>query len=118
MVTQKVIEELYKAYRHRPASTDDLDIELLFTHAAILHGVSYEGDDIVIDSIPDYSPFHRIGLGRVHGIVGFERNVAIVLHSAIIFLDNDTPDVNIHLRSARRPWWKRAMRKLIPSHEH
>jgi hypothetical protein len=100
MITQKVIETLYKRYCKRPKSTDDLNIALLFEGVHPMHDVAIEDENVVVNSVEDRSPFHRIPLALIHAIVEFEEYVAIVLHSTVIFLsriDNIQP-VSIHLK--------------------
>lgn len=97
MVTKKVIESLYKTCNTRPESPDELNIAALF-EALPFHGVQIEDGDVVINSIPDESPFHRISLSRINDIIEFEDEVAIVLHSSIIFLNKADGRANVHIR--------------------
>lgn len=100
MITKKVIDTLYKRYSKRPNSADDLNIALLFESAHPVHGIVIEDERVVINSVEDNSPFHRIPLKLIHSIVEFDEAVAIILHSSIIFLsryDSDTP-VSVHLK--------------------
>lgn len=102
MISKQVIQALYKKYRKAPESPDCLDIPLLFDYAAEHHNISIdmEGavDSLVINSVDQSSPFHRIALERIHAIVPFEEWVAIVLHSAIIFLNRRSSRVSIHIQ--------------------
>lgn len=108
MITQKVIDALYKKYRRRPSSIDALDISLLFDYAAEHHNVQINPDGhLVIESIDPRSPFHSVPLANIHGITQFEDTVAIVLHSSIIFLNKADDGVNVHLRHHRPSLWQR-----------
>lgn len=98
MITKKVIESIYKQYRKKPASPYDLEIGLLFSAAMDKHCINIDGDNIMIESIGTSSPFHKIGLDRIHAIVDFDRVVAIVLPASIVFLHKDSPAVNIHIK--------------------
>ena len=103
MIDKKVIDTIYKRYKKRPSSTDELDIALLFEGVHPMHDIYIDGDEIVINSIPETSPFHAIPLSHVNAILDFEEHVAIVLHSSIIFLsktENDRP-VSIHIKPMR-----------------
>ena len=110
MITRKVIQTLYKKYRKLPESPDCLDMPLLF-ECAPYHNISIdmEGpvDSMIIGSIEPNSPFHRIPLERIHGIVAFEEWIAIVLHSSIIFLNRKSPRVSIHVRIHEHSLWDR-----------
>lgn len=102
MITTKVIESLYKTYSKRPESPDCLDIPILFDYSSH-HGINIDmegnGAALVINSIEEPSPFHRLPLKLIHGIIPFEKWVAVVLRSSIIFLDRNSPKVNIHIKT-------------------
>ena len=109
MITKKVINELYKKYRKLPKSPDELDISTLFECAADNHGIKIDGDVVVIDSIEPSSLFHRINLDRIHGIVKFEKTVAVVLHSSILFLNTDDNGVNVHIKVNPPTVWQKIL---------
>lgn len=99
MITQKVIDSIYKKYSKRPSSPDELDIMLLFEYLIDNHEVEIDDNgNLIINSLPTASPFHRIALKRVHGIVEFEHSIAIVLHSSIIFLNKRDNKSYVHIR--------------------
>lgn len=102
MITKKVIDAIYKKYKKRPASTDDLNIVLLFEAITPQHGVEIDGDEIVISSIDPMSPFHRIPLFGINAIVEFDAHVAIVMHSSIIFLNKEDNSVSVHIKQQPR----------------
>ncbi|MFG6422866.1 MAG: hypothetical protein K1V71_00470 [Paramuribaculum sp.] len=101
MITQKVIDTIYRKYKKRPASPYDLNIGLLFAPEMDCHNISIDGDNISIGSVKPDSPFHTIALERIHAILEFERHVAIVLPASIIFLQKDAPGINIHMKALR-----------------
>lgn len=98
MVTNKVIETIYKKYRKRPTSPDQLDLPVLFQESIDPHELFIDGDELIINSIDPSSPFHSIRLDRVHAILEFENVVAIVLHSSIIFLGKNDRSVHVHVK--------------------
>lgn len=101
MISQKVIDQLYRQYNKRPKSIDELNIPLLFEAVHPMHGIEFDEGELVINSVPLDSPFHRIPLMLVHEIVEFEESVAIVLHSSIIFLSRRADDENpvqVHIK--------------------
>lgn len=101
MVTKKVIDTIYKTYRRRPDSPEELDIALLFEHLPLEHAIGIDGDSLTIGSIPESSPFHSLPLGHIHGIIDFDDCVAVALHSSIVFLDKESDRTSIHIRQQR-----------------
>ncbi|MDE6101232.1 MAG: hypothetical protein K2G01_09330 [Paramuribaculum sp.] len=103
MITQKVIEQLYKTYKKPPVTADDLDIDLLFIHVLENHDIAIDDHaNLIVGSLPVGSPFHKIPLGHIHAIVEFENRIAIVLHSSILFLNKYDSRSNVHIRMPKR----------------
>lgn len=99
MITKKVIDSLYKKYRNRPDSPDELNIGLLFDYVFENHGLMIDENELVINSISPSSPFHTIPLRHIHEIVEFGDDIAIVLHSSIIFMKKEDNRVHIHVKT-------------------
>ncbi len=98
MVTKKVIQTLYRQFNRPPKSPDELNLSLIFDYALDNHGIFIDEDNLYVGSIEPASPFSTIALRRIHEIVEFEKVIAIVLPSAIVFLSKENSDVHIHLR--------------------
>lgn len=98
MISKKAIDNIYKQYSKLPESPDCLDIILLFEGIHPIHCVEIDGNDLIINSMDAGSPFHKLPLDRIYGIVDFEENVGIVLHSSIVFLGKRSGDVHVHIR--------------------
>ena len=102
MITEKVINSLYKTYKNRPESPDELDICLLFEQLIDHHDIQIDDHgNLIINSMPAGAPFHKIALSRIHAIVEFEHKIAIVLHSSIIFLNKKDDKSHIHIRQTK-----------------
>lgn len=98
MIQKKVIDSIYKKFRKRPVSPDELDIPLLFEKVPIETAIEIDGDQLVINSIESSSPFHSIPVSHIHAIIEFDEAVAIVLHSSIIFISKEDGSVHVHLK--------------------
>ena len=101
MINNKTIETIYKKYRNRPASIDELNIPLLFEAMDDENSIEIKGHDIVIKGLDSWSPFHTIDLNRVHAILDFENYIAIVMHSSIVFIGKTTGKVHVHLKDLK-----------------
>lgn len=98
MIQKKAIESIYKKYKKRPASPDELDIPLLFEQLPFEAGVEIDGSDLVLGSVENSSPFHHIPVRNIHAIVNLDEAVAIVLRASIIFISKEDGSVNVHLK--------------------
>ena len=85
MIHKKVIDAIYKKFKSRPASPDELDIPLLF-------------EKLVIGSIDQGSLLHSIPVSHIHAIIDFDEAVAVVLHSSIIFLSKEDGSAHVHVK--------------------
>ena len=107
MITKKMIKEVYKKYHKKTKSIDCLNVSLLFGDEMQAHDIEIIDDNIVINSLEPSSLFHKIALSRVHGIEEFDKSVAIVLHSSMIFLKKNAKDVAVHIKPQSISIWDR-----------
>ena len=98
MIQKKAIDSIYKKFRKRPASPDELDIPLLFEKVPVEAGIEIDGENLVLNSVDSNSPFHKIPVSHIHAILDFDEAVAIVLHSSIIFISKEDGSVSVHLK--------------------
>lgn len=109
MITGKVIKEVYKKYRKCPSTLDCIEFNLLDGSVSEVHNIQIQDNRLIIGSIDEKSPFHSLPLNKIHGIVNFEKCVAIVFHSSILFLDKKEDKVQIHLKMEKPSIWQRLM---------
>lgn len=102
MINKKVIDSLYKKFDKRPESPFDLNLSLLFDYLIENHAITVDEENLTIGSIEPESPFHSIPLRHIHAIVEFGDDIAIVLHSSIIFLSKYSPRVSIHIKDNKQ----------------
>lgn len=112
MISTKAIENIYKKYNDVPESPDCLNIVSLFEDAHPTHGIMIDGENLIIESIEPGSPFHKIPLDLICGIVDFEETVAVVLRRAIIFLGKKGNNVYIHLKEEKQSFLDKLLSSL------
>ncbi|MCM1336251.1 MAG: hypothetical protein NC187_04335 [Candidatus Amulumruptor caecigallinarius] len=112
MITKEVIDSIYKQYKSRPSSPDNLNLGLLFDYAIDNHAIFIDDGNLVIDSVNPDSPFHSIPLRHIHEILEFENSIGIVLDNSIIFLNKHDDAVHVHLRMQKPTLMDRA-RELL-----
>ena len=98
MITEDIIKELYGGFETSPACKSSLDIdhflEVLSPHYIIERGK----DTLIVKDLGDLNPFRIVLIKAINNILEFDRFVAIVLNSHIIFFDKRKKNVNIHFR--------------------
>lgn len=98
MITEQTINEIYKKFSKRPGSPDELNIPPLFEAVHPSHGIQIDEERLIINSLPKGSIFHSIPLKNINAILEFESNVAIVMHSSIIFLSKNDAGNYVHFK--------------------
>ena len=114
MITGQVIDTLYKNTRNVPTLPMTWTFLLLFDDdLSDIHGLTISPDDnLIIGSIDPLSPFHRIPMRHIHAFVVFEKWVAIVLHSSIIFLNRKEPQVTLNIKPVKRTFMSKLRDKM------
>ena len=97
MIQKKVIDTLYKKFKKRPETPDELDIPLLFEKVPGDASIEIDGDRLVFNSIESSSPFHAIPIRNIHAIVEFDE--AVVLPNSILFISKDDGAMSVHLKA-------------------
>ena len=115
MISNDVINSIYKKYSERPKSYDCLDFATLFEKAGQQHNLMVDPDteELEIGSIAPGSPFHKLPLRNIHAFVPFEHWVAIVMHSSIIFLNARKPEVMVNIKQQGTSIWDRFFRMVV-----
>lgn len=100
MITRENIKEIYRKYKNTPESVDDLNFSALFDETAIHHDIMIDPveNTITFGSIDKNSPFHTLPLNRINAILGFDEWVAVVMHSAILFLNRKNQKVVVDIK--------------------
>lgn len=98
MITSKTIEELYRKYRRQPKRLEDRNLSLLIDYALDTDAVELDGDMLVFTHLDASSPFHRIELERIHGVVDLDEAVAVVLPHSIIFINKKDYSTHAHIK--------------------
>lgn len=115
MIQKKVIDAIYKKFKRRPTSPDELDIPLLFEKLPEFALIEIDGDELVLPMVESNSPFHRIPVSNIHAIIDFDEAVAIVLHSSIVFISKDDGAVFVHIKEVGMSFLDRVRSALLGS---
>lgn len=99
MITNDTIQRLYSTYATAPELFEERGLSRLMDYAFDTEAISFDGDHIVFNTIEQDSPLHSVEIERIHGAEEIDSWLAVVLPSAIIFLDRrDLHTTRIHLK--------------------
>ncbi len=102
MIDNKVIQELYRRFKHPAKSVEGLNIPYFENLLKSNNPIKVNDEMIEIQSIEEFSPFKRFLIRRLNKIIEFERNVAFVFNNHILFLSKETDETHIHLKPDKR----------------
>lgn len=102
MINEKVIREIYRKFSKPHNDRSELRLEhyikMLKHHAIIL-----DNDEIIMSNLDEFNPFRRFLIRSINAVLEFDKMVALVFRSHIIFLSKDSDQMRIHMKPERRP---------------
>lgn len=97
-ITKDVINEIYKKCKKDPKNVEELNIPYFVDLLKDHHKIRQIDDELIIDSFDEFNPFRRFLLRSVKAILEFDREVAIVCRTHIIFLDKEDSEASVHMK--------------------
>ena len=102
MITEEVITEIYKNYNKPCKNREDLNLPYLSALLSPHHKITIDDDEVIVDSIEEFSPFKRFLIRGLFAVLEFDRNVAFVFQSHIIFFSKKDDTMSVHFRPAKK----------------
>lgn len=98
MITEEVIKGIYKNY-HKPCKDEEelnlpYYVDLLQPH----HHLTVDDDEVIVDGLEEFSPFKRFLKRGLYAILEFDKNVAFVFQSHILFFSKKDSNLSVHFR--------------------
>lgn len=103
MITQEVIKEIYKNYNKPAKSTEELNLPYIIDLLSAHHKLTMDDDEIIVESIEEFSPFKRFLIRGLFAVLEFDRNVAFVFKTHILFFSKKDNQMSVHFRPAKEP---------------
>lgn len=100
MITDSVIREIYKKFG-KPKQKQKLNpeqMEYFFSLLSDHHNLIDREDSVIINQLEEYNPFRRFLKRNLHAILEFDKEVAFVFPSHILFLSKESDNIRIHMR--------------------
>lgn len=98
MITEEVIQELFKNYRKPPKDKSELQLEHFADLLQPFHSLRIGDKEVFVDSMSEDSPFHRFLIRSINAVLDFDRNVAFVFPNHILFFSKVSDDLNVTFR--------------------
>lgn len=98
MINSETISTLYNDFATAPRLFEDRGLTRLMDYAFDTDAIDFDGDSLVFNTIEEDSPLHRVEIERIYGAREIDGYLAVVLPSAIIFLDRRDFSATINLK--------------------
>lgn len=98
MITEEVIKEIYKNYNKPCKNTEELNLPY-FAELLKHHRLNIEDkDEVLVESLDEMNPFKRFLKRGIYAVLEFDRNVAFVFESHILFFNKKDDKMSVNFR--------------------
>lgn len=98
MITDKVINEIYRRFRKPPKDIESLRLPEIMDILKKHHNISFNGKELVFEDLDEFNPFRMMLARRLLAVMEFDRFVAFVLPSHILFLSKNDNAARVRMR--------------------
>ncbi|MDE5876271.1 MAG: hypothetical protein K2H47_02040 [Muribaculaceae bacterium] len=97
MITDVVIKDIYKKF-NKPARVEDLNVDYFVALLKDHHALRVLEDEIIVDDLDEYNPFRRFLMRGINAILEFDKMVAFVFRTHILFFGKENNELRVHIK--------------------
>lgn len=97
MITDVVIKDIYKKF-NKPARVEDLNVDYFVALLKDHHALRVFEDEIIVDDLDEYNPFRRFLMRGINAILEFDKMVAFVFRTHILFFGKENNELRVHIK--------------------
>lgn len=98
MITDQVIKEIYKKYTKPCKDSAELDLEHYLELLQVNHHITSDGMEIVVEDLEESNPFRMFLKRSIYAILEFDKMIAFVFRSHILFFSKDDDQLRVHIK--------------------
>lgn len=98
MITDNSIREIYKKFSRPHKKREELQLEYFIPILSKHHAIKICGDEIILEDLEEFNPFRRFLIRSLNAVLEFDKMVAFVFRSHILFLGKDNDQMRVHMR--------------------
>lgn len=102
MITQEVIAEIYKSYNKPCKNPAELNLPYYVDLLKPYHDLQLEEDEVIVGGLDEFSPFKRFLKRGLYAVLEFDKNVAFVFQSHILFFSKVDNKLSVHFRPTEK----------------
>ena len=103
MITEEVIKEIYKNYNKPAKNREELNLPYIVDLLSPHHKIKIDDDEVIVESIEEFSPFKRFLIRALYAVLEFDRNVAFVFKTHILFFSKKDNQMSVHFAPTKQP---------------
>lgn len=70
-----------------------------------------ENGEIIVENVDEFSPFRRMLVRRLTGVMEFSKYVAFVMNEHIFFFEIEGDGMHLHFRPEKKSFWQKIFGK-------
>ena len=98
MITDQVIKEIYKKYTKPCKNFAELDFDYYLDILKEHHNIMSGDMEVVVEDLEEFNPFRMFLKRSIYGILEFDRMIAFVFRSHILFFGKDDNQLRVHIK--------------------
>lgn len=97
MINEEVIKDIYKKFK-KPCKEENLNLDYYLDLLAEHHHFVEEGIEIIVVDFDDFNPFRRFLKRALYAVLEFDKWVAFVFATHILFFSKVDNSMSVHFR--------------------
>lgn len=102
MITDQVIKEIYKKYSKPCKNMAELGIDGYLSILTEHHHIVSGDMEVVVEDLEEFNPFRMFLKRSIYGILEFDRVIAFVFRSHILFFGKDSNQLRVHIKPEKK----------------
>lgn len=98
MITDQVIQEIYKKFRKPPKSVDDLNLPHYMSMLNEHHKLTMDDEEVIIRDLEEGNLFSRFLIRSLYTVLEFDKMIAFVFRSHILFFGKEDNTLRVHMK--------------------
>ncbi|MCH5223617.1 MAG: hypothetical protein J1E82_06205 [Muribaculaceae bacterium] len=98
MINESVINEIYKKFSKPHKKESDLRLDYFIPLLNEHHSIESDGFEIVLKDVEEYSPFRRFLIRSLNAVLEFDKLIAFVFRTHILFLGKEDNQLHVHIK--------------------
>lgn len=98
MITDSTIREIYKKFSKPHKRREELQLDYFIPMLRHHHSIKMDENEIILEYLEEFNPFRRFLIRSLNAVLEFDKIVAFVFRSHILFLGKEDDLMRVHMR--------------------